>query len=76
MITNSTFDPSEPQSAYTRLTNCLSDIRDWMAAKLLKLSDCKNELVIMGNPKRLSEIQDFRLSIGNVRVKPVPVPAT
>ncbi len=64
------FDPSEAQSALTRLNNCLSDIRDWMAANFLKLNDDKTELVLIGHPKRLSKIHDFELSIGNIRVKP------
>jgi len=47
------FGPSEAQSALTRLKNCLSDIRDWMAANFLKVNNDRTELVLISNPKRL-----------------------
>lgn len=66
------FDPSEAHAAASKLNECLSDIRDWMAANFLKLNDNKTELVLIGHAKRLAKIKDFRLSIGDAIVKPSP----
>jgi len=40
-----------------------------LAGNFLELNDDKAELVVLGNPKRLSKVNDFELSVGNVRVK-------
>jgi len=37
------FDPSEAQAAVAKLDHCHFDIRNWMAANFLKLSDDKME---------------------------------
>ena len=66
------FNPSEAQDAVAKLNHCLSDIRDWMASNFLKLNDDKTELVLIGNPKRLTKIHDFELTIGSNKVKPSP----
>jgi len=44
------FDPCDAQSAMARIKSGLLDIRAWMAANVLKLSDDKAEL-LLGNPK-------------------------
>ena len=64
------FDPCDAESAMARLNNCLVDIRDWMAANFLKLNDDKTELLLIGNPKRVSKIHNFQLLIGDNIVKP------
>ena len=64
------FDPADADAAITRLNSCLSDIRDWMAENFLKLNDDKTELLLIGNPKRLAKVHDFKLSIGTIIIKP------
>jgi len=40
-----------------------------MAANFLKFINDKTELLLKDNPKRLTKIRDFELSIGDVRVQ-------
>jgi len=42
-----------------------------MSSHFLELDDDKTRL-ILGNPKRLSEVQYFDLPVGNAKVKPPP----
>jgi len=63
-------DPFEAHSALTRPSNCLSDIRDCIARDFLELNGDKTELVLEGNPERLSNIHDFEHSIVNATGKP------
>ncbi len=64
------FDPSEANQAMDRLNKCLADIRSWMSANFLKLNSEKTELLLIGHPKRLAKINNFRLTIGDSTVKP------
>jgi len=64
------FDPCDAQSAMARLNSCLVDIRAWVADNFLKLNDDKTELLLPGNPKRVAEIHNFQLIIGDNAVKP------
>jgi len=64
------FDLCDAQSAMARLTSCLVDIRAWMADNFLKINDDKTELLLIGNPKRVTKIQNFQLLVGDNAVKP------
>jgi len=57
-------------SAIPRLNSCLADTRTWMAFNYLMQSIDKTELVLIGNPKRLSKLRNAELLVGNYEVKP------
>jgi len=70
------FVPSESHSAVSKLTHCLSDICDWIAANFLKLNDDKTERLLIGHPKRLAKVTAFELLLGDVKVRPSPCART
>jgi hypothetical protein len=49
---------------WTKLTSCLSDIREWMCSNLLKLNQDKTELMIFAPKHRAKELTDFSISFG------------
>jgi len=53
----------------SRSGHCLPDIRNLMAAKLLKGNGKKTELLLFSHSRRLAKIAYFELLLGNVEVK-------
>ncbi len=64
------FDPKDSITAVNRLNRCLADIRSWMSDNFLKLNADKTELLLIGNPKRVSKVQSFQLAVGDAVVRP------
>lgn len=49
--------PLRPEeSSLTRLTDCLAEIKDWMACNMLQLNENKSEIVIFGPPDSVNTI--------------------
>ena len=68
------YDPRIPgalESALQRLTNCINEIKDWMAQNYLKLNDSKTEFFIAGSHHNLRHLPpSIELSIGSSKISP------
>jgi len=64
------FDPCNAQSAMARLNSCPVDSRAWRAGNFLNFNDDKTELLLLGNPKRVAQLQNFQLLVGDNAVMP------
>ena len=53
-----------------RITACLSDIRRWMLANMLKLNDNKTECLIICSPRLRRTIKSESISLGEARISP------
>jgi len=51
--------------AFNLMQNCISDIRDWMAAHKLKLNDSKTEFIILGTPVQLTKVVNRSIKVGD-----------
>ena len=58
--------------ALTKLQNCISDVRAWMAANFLKLNDDKTELLVLGTPQQLEKVSIESVTVGNCQIEPSP----
>lgn len=57
-------------SNYVQLmSNCVTDIKQWMQLNLLKLNDSKTEVILLGSRQQLSKICDLEVEIGTTKIK-------
>ena len=66
------FKPSEAGDKATcikRLETCISEIREWMMANMLKLNDDKMELIIFGTRQQLAKIGEVSMNIGSIQIQ-------
>ena len=56
-------------TAVQKITNCISEIRRWMAVNNLKLNDDKTEVLVLGKKEHRSKISIPSLMIGNSSVQ-------
>ncbi|XP_072177750.1 uncharacterized protein [Diadema setosum] len=52
------------------MTECLSDIRQWMVKNFMKLSDDKTEYLIIYSPQMRNKIVSMDFQVGDVSVSP------
>ena len=50
------------------LETCIRDIRQWMAANLLKLNDDKTEVLLLGSPHNLKKLDKIAVCVGSSKV--------
>lgn len=72
------FDPRIPgdmENTLTKVTECITEIRNWLSANYLKLNDSKSELFITGSYHNLKllDLADIELAIGGSSIKLSPV---
>ena len=51
-----------------KLTNCINEVRIWMAKNYLKLNDDKTDFILIGNKLLLSKATTEFLAVGDHRV--------
>jgi hypothetical protein len=56
--------------AFTRMEQCIADIRCWMTSNLLKLNDDKTEVLLIGSKSHISKLQKVHLIVGNDTIVP------
>ena len=54
----------------SKISDCVSDIRKWMAVNQLKLNDAKTELIVFGSKRNLDQLPKLSLSIGDCQIIP------
>ena len=64
------FKPEESEAALERLEACIEEIRNWMEANYLKLSDSKTEFVIFGTLINLAKASGWTVTVGNSEILP------
>ena len=65
------FKPEDVEKACSIVEQCLSDIRQWMAANYLCLNDSKTEVIVFGSTHNLAKLPEVSLSIGEAIVTEV-----
>ena len=65
------FDLESFDESISKLENCISDIRKWMATHFLCLNDSKTEMLLIGKKHMLNKLPDFSLRIGTENIKPI-----
>ena len=66
------FKPSkagDKENCIKRLETCIAEIREWMMANMLKLTDDKTELIIFGTRQQLAKIGEVSINIGSIQVQ-------
>jgi len=66
---------ADVQSVLNRLSDCVSDVKDWCSSRRLQLNDAKTDIAWFGSHANLIQLAnvDCSLSIGDVTVKPSTV---
>ena len=67
------FNPRDPfamENALHKLSSCISEMRQWMAANYLKLNDSKTEFFITGSSYNLRHLPPAEITIGSAKIKP------
>ena len=68
-----TFNPrdlSEMNNVLIKLTSCITEMREWMAANYLKLNDSKTDFFICGSTYNLKRLPPVEITIGSASIKP------
>ncbi|KAK3091754.1 hypothetical protein FSP39_022385 [Pinctada imbricata] len=52
-----------------RLTECLNDIREWMATNMIKLNEEKTEVMVFAPKNKISSLQELSLLFGDNIIK-------
>ena len=60
--------PKSRDECIIKIQNCISDIRDWMHANLLKLNDSKTKVIMIGTPQMLKHVNENKV-IGPIPIK-------
>ena len=55
--------PKSRDECIIKIQNCISDIRDWMHTNLLKLNDSKTEVIMIGTPQMLKQVNESNVTI-------------
>ena len=64
-----TFAAKDSNNYVQLLSNCISDIKQWMQLNLLKLNDSKTEVILLGSRQQLDRIGELEVAIGNTKIK-------
>ena len=64
--------PGETDSAIPILSNCISEIKNWMSNNMLLLNDDKTEFFVAANPRLVNILSDISIIIGNTVIRPSP----
>jgi hypothetical protein len=67
------FKMSEQGDAYTKMEECIDDIRSWMSQNFLCLNDSKTEVIYIGSKYSLKKEPQMPLKIGNELIEPTAV---
>ena len=62
--------PGETDSAISILSNCISEIKNWMSNNMLLLNDDKTEFFVAANPRLMNILSDISITIGNTVIRP------
>ena len=63
-------DPFDKDNALAKLTSCINEMREWMAANYLKLNDSKTEFFVCGSAYNLKHLPPVEIKIGSANIKP------
>ena len=59
----------DAKDALSKLHQCMSDVRKWMAANYLKLNDDKSEFLLLGTAKNLKNVSIVSVKVGNCEIE-------
>ena len=63
--------PEETEELKAKINDCLADIRNWMVENYMKLNESKTELLVIGKPLVLRDLDmDISVKFGEVEVLP------
>ena len=62
--------PGETDHAISILSNCISEIKNWMSNNMLLLNDDKTEFFVAANPRLMNILSDISITIGNTVIRP------
>ncbi|EDO28192.1 predicted protein, partial [Nematostella vectensis] len=62
-------DPSGQEDALRATEVCISEVRAWMIS--LKINDSMTELLVIGSPQQLENVNINKVSVGSSEIKPV-----
>ena len=62
--------PGETDRAISILSNCISEIKNWMSNNMLLLNDDKTEFFVATNPRLMNILSDNSITIGNTVIRP------
>ena len=63
------FNIDEADDAFSKMEQCIQEVRTWMAYNFLRLNDDKTEVLVIGSKSMLEKLPVKLLSVGNDNIK-------